>query len=208
MRKHFLILMLFALLPLAGWAADVTDISSGYTLNYTLGSAAKSSSATAEVDYSGTANAVVLTSLTSTSVTPATINSGLTFVIKKGNATTGATVTEIKDAGDYFIIVSAANFSGTVTAKVTVKKVGLTIKAKCIDDNYKLTYGQTFDASKYKLVYTGLVNADKKKNGNVYVTPDEPIDGIQKGTLAYNVTGPIGTATNPYQAFSPAGNYK
>jgi len=117
MRKHFLLLFLMALLPLAGFAADPVDIT-GYQI--TLSSA--------EATYTAANITLPTVSLTKNGADPIAQDK-VKVVWKKGsNEVTKATV-----AGDYVVTVTALDGSsvGTLTVNTktfTVKKRDLIVK--------------------------------------------------------------------------------
>ena len=97
MRKHFLILMLMALLPLSGFAMDAIDLSTATNVVITLNRT--------QLDYTGNATAPVVTGLSVNEVDRTNLiedNLVITFY-KKTGADTYSEITEdkVRNAGDY-----------------------------------------------------------------------------------------------------------
>ena len=204
MRKHFLILMLLALLPLAGWAQ--TSITGG-TVAATVGGEGTTK------EYTGEAMAINLTSVTpdgsSTSITDGLNVDGITWKESSAPTAIPEAVEEVKKAGYYTIGVRASGYSGVAYFNFTVSKATLTITAGNKKGNSAITYGDAFPAqSAFSVTYTGLKNADNKKNAQQQYT-NTPIDGIEHGTLVYNTNYVQWTsgvlAANNYYSIIPAG---
>ena len=161
MRKHFLILMLFALLPFAGWAASGDPIS-----NYNAAFVDDEGNAAALV-YNGSTQpfpAVKLVLKTGTdNTTDVTTNVTATNWTFNGKA-----VTQISHAGEYKCNVQCDDLTGTLTnVTLTVGRLPITITAKNINWNTtvdpavvgdELTFGATKAAveAKYELAFTGF----------------------------------------------------
>ena len=126
MRKNFLILMLMALLPLAGWADDPTTVTIKIG---TSGTAAASLSQ----DYSG----VVTISEIKAGDTDITSINEYTKTWYKGEEE----VTVLKDVGVYTLKVTKEG-STFADATLTINKKALTVTAK----NPSMTYGETAPA--------------------------------------------------------------
>ena len=161
MRKHFLILMLLALLPLAGWAANGDPIS-----NYNA----------AFVDGEGNAAALVYNGSTQPFPTVKLVlktgTDNTTDVTTNVTATNwtfnGKAVTQISHAGEYKCNVQCDDLTGTLTnVTLTVGRLPITITAKDINWNTtvnpaavgdELTFGATKAAveAKYELAFTGF----------------------------------------------------
>ena len=167
MRKNFLLLMLMALLPLAGWASTAVDIT-GYTVTLELNGVE-----TNNTNYTGTA----IANLVPTKLSKGTdeITSGLA-IGKWTDKKSGKEVTELKDAGTYIAYVQADGQLNFATAEFTINKIDLTIS---IADGKEITFGEAAPAT-YGLSYSGLVNADKAGDGT-------PKEGVIVGTITYAV---------------------
>ena len=115
MRKNFLILMLMALLPLAGWAA--TDIS-GYSFTIE----------TASFTYSA-ATPTINPTVTPTGTTTALAATNYDLVYYSSDGTTELEAADVKNVGTYYVAAKGkGDYEGTTTTKVQ-----FTISAKSLE---------------------------------------------------------------------------
>ena len=156
MRKHFLLLFLMALLPLAGFAA-----------NPVVGFSADSESAT----YNGTtANLPTPTKINGQNITTDLLNLKWFYV-------DGTTETEIaknangeykyKNAGTYKVTFDLNEELGTGTTHYTatwvVKQKQVTVSAALKTGN-TITYGDAISTSKFEANFNGFVSTDLEQN--------------------------------------------
>jgi len=120
MRKHFLILMLLTLLPMASWADAIT----GYTAVF---------------------DDMVYTGVEQNLPAPTKLQKGLDEITVGIHATDwkkgGVSVTKILDAGEYTCTVQADGYDGTITATLTVAKSVVTVTGVNIPEAAGITFG-------------------------------------------------------------------
>ena len=115
MRKHFLILMLLTLLPLAGFA-EAINLSTAENVVITLNRT--------QLDYTGKKTAPVVTGLSvdGTSMTAKLTDVTVTYYKKTGNTYTATTAEGVRNAGDYALTLkgngTAETFTNDESAKV------------------------------------------------------------------------------------------
>ena len=183
MRKHFLLLALMALLPLAGWAQ--TDLNSA-DVSATLGST--------ELTYLGkeTGPAIQKITVNGTDYLGSAIEENFTIVYKKGGS--AATV---KNVGSYTFDVTAksSDFSGTANnvATFSILPGRLHIEA----ENAEKEYGDADPTELGYSVVSGLVGDDDINNVVVNFTSPLPrAEGEDVDT--YNYTSELAAASMNY----------
>ena len=145
MRKHFLILMLMALLPLAGWAVEEPKPLSGYIAQF------------GTITYNGgEQNLPVPTELKKGE---STITEGIEASNWKNAA--GQPVTKITDAGTYTCTIQATGYEGTITGTLTVAKYHVDVVAKVT-------------VSAQNLIYFGTTLADVNKRFGATISTAKP----------------------------------
>ena len=145
MRKHFLILMLMALLPLAGWAAETPKPLSGYIAQF------------GTITYNGgEQNLPVPTELTKGE---STITEGIEASNWRNAA--GQAVTKITDAGTYTCTIQATGYEGTITGTLTVAKYHVDVTA-------------TVNVSSENPIYFGTTVADVKTRFGATISTSKP----------------------------------
>ena len=143
MRKHFLILMLLTLLPLAGWATDITNLLVGFG------------------DVTKTYSAVAQELPTPLTIGGVDIPDGKIIDLQWYKGTV-APANEIAKTGDVFKFTDAgvymctfrindAGYEGQATGTFEVAKKTLTVTA----GNINLTYGDAAPTSQYAVTFTG-----------------------------------------------------
>ena len=179
MRKHFLILMLLALLPFTAWAAEATDIT-GFTAELTGATALEYTGAEQNLPATGTLSKDGYANIT-------------TFTIKWQAGSTysasGTNITKFTNAGTYAYFITVSGKSGSVTGTITVGKKLVTYTVTQPD---AIKYGDAAPA--FKFTYDGFANVDRKKNAQQQIT-NEVKDGIVTGdpviTTTYQVGSPV-----------------
>ena len=141
MRKHFLILMLMALLPLTGWAETTYTVVVNNNANLT---------------YKGTPWTLAdLQSLVK--IHPSSgddITTGITVSLLKKNGTS-TYLDEFEDVGTYtFKVEHATAFPSGTDASVTVAKCPVTVKGALQSATTKVFYGEAWDDIKAKVKAT------------------------------------------------------
>ena len=166
MRKHFLLLFLMALLPLAGWAQGTSLV--GYTATV------------ADMGYNGNEQALPTTATLkkegAVDIAGATIDASSWKL-------NGASVTKATVAGTYTFKANKEGCTdGPVDGELIVTKKLVTVTAK----DMTIKYGSAVPAqSAYTAVYDGFVASDEKSGTN---PNHEPKDGIVSGTIAWSTT--------------------
>ena len=188
MRKHFLILMLLTLLPLAGWADGEIDLSTA-TVSATLGSN--------ELTYLGTTTTPAIQKITvnGTDIIGADVEDKFTITYYKGAVSQGTT--GVKNVGNYTFKITGkvgsgyANTSGAIGgADFTINKVDLTINVK----QATKAYGDADPTELQYDVVSGYVGQDSENNVVVNFTTLTRGDGVDVGTYPY--TAIVATSTN------------
>ena len=175
MRKHFLILMLFALLPLAGWAA-VENVGFAVTIGATDVPLNPAAINQANADDENDPNSVYLiynaqekalptpTSIGNQNISQYVINSTWYKATKSGDTyvKSGEAIEKIKDAGFYLceFTVNQGNLQGGHTGVLEIVKRELTVKASDMvndadpnEPQNAIAYGSTFDATPVKITW-------------------------------------------------------
>ena len=156
MRKHFLILMLMALLPMAGWAAtSIADAT--FTIN--------------KESFSYTGAALAISSTTSTTKlvptvtpkgvsTPLTYDTDYTLQFYDANEQPIAS-TNVKNAGNYFVAaVGKGDYVGTTTTKVAFQIKPADVTVTITADITKQYGNDTKPAVTFTLGTSGNVTID------------------------------------------------
>ena len=118
MRKHFLILMLLTLLPLAGWS-QIIDISTGYDVQI---------GGTGAFVYTGVDQLGNITLSVKKTDAEDPLNGTTDYDLKFYGSNGTTVVTEVKNAGDYFVsAVGKGNYTGE-TPKVAFSVNKATVK--------------------------------------------------------------------------------
>ena len=181
MRKHFLLLFLMAILPLAGWAEDKTNISD---FTVTLDDVA--------LTYNGNAQALPAVTRIAKGVdevTSFTTNWTISWTYAGAAFNSG---TDITNAGDYTVTIEAtaanAEYTGSVTKVYTVAKAG-TIKVEAL--NPTMVYGGTTPViTDFYKISTG---SDPFVGGEGVATLGHPVDMpvvdmVNAGTKDFSLT--------------------
>ena len=139
MRKHFLLLFLMALLPLAGWAVDNGPLT-GYTATF------------APMTYNGGEQTLPV---------PTQLTNGTTNIASSAIQTrdwknaAGESVDKITNAGMYTCTIQAENYTGTITGVLEVAKFQVNVTAKAIPTSTtKIYFGETLENVKAKFDVT------------------------------------------------------
>ena len=198
MRKHFLLLFLMAVLPLAGWADEVATSVEGFTAVFET-----------PMTYNGGEQAFPVPSkLTRTGYED--IVAGISTSNWKNAA--NEPVEKITDAGTYTCTVQASGKTGTITGTFTVAKFTVTITPQAIPTGTaKITFGDTKESVEamfsvnYSAKPAGLTTAQWTAqktafNGQLAYTPTyeqwATIPGSGKFTYAPDITALQATFTN------------
>ena len=184
MRKHFLILMLLTLLPMATWAIDIT------------GKAVTFDPAGTSAAYDGVEHNLPAV------VSVADATGALSVQWFYGESTTPLTVLKYKNAGTYTVKVTSSNDTGVATATFTVTPVAVAVNAKAITTG--VTYGDEVSAvtalGQYEIDIDDILAADKHLVGTEYVVNDGVIGGSVTG---YTTTYTKGTAIGSTSTITP-----
>ena len=157
MRKHFLILMLFALLPLAGWATDITDVNITLTPNAITG-----------MHYTGTDSAfptIVVSGENGTDPVADIVAGGyaevtITAKVAAGNTASMSDFTP----GTYVVTVTATDgnsVDGTLTKEFTIVNAEIATVDPVLNDaiwnagHTAITgYGVTYNGQAHQVIKT------------------------------------------------------
>ncbi len=185
MKKNFLLLLLMSLLPLAGWAQDISDYNVEIKGDGTL-------------TYSGAAQAIELNvKLDNASDPIAAASYDILYFDEDKNAIDAEAV---KNAGTYY-----AAAKGKDPLSGTTEKVKFTISPR----NMSTTTVGDFTAKNYD--GTAQTYADGDFTGKVRVTSVDPIITLVKGTdyeVAYSNNINVGSGTTqPTITFTGKGNF-
>ena len=180
MRKHFLLLFLMALLPLAGWAVDVT------TAEFTIGSTT--------LEYVGKKTSPAITSAT-VGGNPITSSDYSLKFYKRTGETIGDEVANLINVGDYFVRLYDGEHVSNMKLAFSIVKVDMTISLK----NVKKTYGAA-DPIATDFEYTvldGFVGDDDKNSVVINVSvPAENARVAGEHVGFYNYSGITATSQN------------
>ena len=186
MRKHFLILMLLSLLPLAGWAVteDVTFVQAG-------GAAITEAFKT----YDATEKALPKPSKIGTDDITAYIAWTRWYKAASDGAKTGDPIDNLKDAGKYVceFEVNYGNHMGEHSGVFEIKKCPLTVTAGDLTGTNALAFGDAFSGENVTVTFAGWPTA---------ITSDP-----QAETKINNLKASFGTvtiATDGYVPFTTA----
>ena len=183
MRKHFLLLFLMALLPLAGWAIDLT------------GAAVTFDPVATTTPYDGASHDLP-------TVTVATATGNLTVQWFYNEETTPLTTLKYKDAGTYTCKVTSDNDTGEATATFTVTRLEVDVTAKAITTG--VTYGDEVSVvtalGDYTIDLNDIVAADKETvSGKTQIK-----SGVISGSVTgYTTTYTKGTAVSATPTITP-----
>jgi len=179
MRKHFLILMLLALLPFTAWAAEATDIT-GFTAELNGATALEYTGAEQNLPTTGTLSKSGYSNITAFTIK---WQAGSTY------SASGTDITKFTNAGTYAYFITVSGKSGSVTGTITVGKKLVTYTVTQPD---AIKYGDAAPA--FKFTYDGFANVDQKKNAQQQPT-GKVKDGIVTGdpviTTTYQVGSPV-----------------
>ena len=181
MRKHFLILLLFALLPFSGWALDLD----GYVAEFYVDPSAVSPTAFTLTYNAGNQNLPTKTNVMLKKSGAATILDGVSSAI---TITFDGNITTAKNAGNYSYTITVEGKTGSVEGVFTIEKAKLTYTGK-LKTGTSIVYGSPVPAFSHDV--TGFLAPDTKDNvtvnGEVGYVTDYQV-GSNVGTNAYTVT--------------------